>query len=64
MRTHFVYFCSNILALAFDFFFSCNSCWVKRVDNMAAHSLAKLVPSQNLPIIYFPNSLSVSLKKA
>ena len=63
MRTHFVYFCLDILALASDFF-SCNFCWIKRETNMAAHSLAKLVPSQNLPVVYFPNYFSVPLEKA
>ena len=64
MRTHFVYFCSDILALAYDFFFSCNFCWIKRGANMAAHSLAKLVPSQNLPVVYFLNYLFAPLEKA
>jgi hypothetical protein len=52
---------SDILDLTFEFDF-CEFCWVKKEANMAAHSLAKLAPLVNLPIVYFPNNLPSPLE--
>jgi hypothetical protein len=45
--------CNDTLALASEFVF-CNFCWVKREANNVAHTLAKFVPPQNLPVFLFP----------
>jgi hypothetical protein len=55
--------CDNVKYLALEFSF-CTFCWVNRVANMVAHTLAKLVPSILSPVLYFPKNLPTLLKEA
>jgi hypothetical protein len=53
---------NDVRVLALEFI-SCIFCWVSREANMATHTLAKLFPLHNLPVICFPNNLPTPLEK-
>jgi ribonuclease HI len=55
--------CNNVKLLASEFSI-CDFCWVRLEANMAAHTLAKLVPPPNISVVYFPKNLSAPLEEA
>jgi ribonuclease HI len=55
--------CENIKYLAADFRY-CSFCWVKCEINMVAHTLAKLGPKFNLPVVFFPKNLPTLIEEA
>ena len=55
--------CENVKYLAADFRY-CSFCWVKREINIVGHTLAKLGPKFNLPVVFFPKNLPPFVEEA
>ena len=55
--------CDNVKHLATEFS-CCSFSWVNRETNMAAHTLAKLVPTSISPVMYSSKNLPALLEEA